>query len=54
MIIVKVTSAIIFSGCFGVSAVRFFQGEIGIGLGLFVIGVFFAVFFISSWIVDSE
>lgn len=41
-----------FGGCFGYAIMQFFLGKINIGLGVLAIGLFIAIFYIVSWIID--
>ena len=40
------------SGCWGCATVSLFENQIGMGLGVFVIGCWLAVFYLVLWIVD--
>ena len=50
MRIVRFILACIFGFCCGLSATLLFHDRIGLGLGIFVIGNFFAVFYITAWL----
>lgn len=52
MNILRLVLAGAFGGCFGTATVRFFIGDINIGLGMLTIGLFIAIFYIISWIVE--
>jgi len=39
-------------GCFGFAITELFMGHLEIGLGVLAIGLFLAIWYIVSWVVD--
>ena len=54
MNILRLVLAVAWGGCFGNAIANFFKGNINIGLGVLTIGLFIAIFYITSWIVEMN
>ena len=52
MKLAKLILAAIWSGAYGVSISQLFHQHIGVGLGIFVIGTWFLVWYILLWMID--